>query len=102
MTKSSAPSLAPGRVCYGDRTSAHNAGRSTNRTTLSTPFVANLTEFAPGTQPGVGNFPARNRLISGLGLAVLVTEAFCIVVVEVAIGWSHAFRYGVLPDPTRL
>jgi DNA processing protein len=34
-----------------------------------------LTEFAPGTQPEAGNFPARNRLISGLGLAVLVTEA---------------------------
>jgi DNA processing protein len=34
-----------------------------------------LTEFAPGTQPEAGNFPARNRLISGLALAVLVTEA---------------------------
>ncbi len=34
-----------------------------------------ITEYAPGTQPDAGNFPARNRIISGLSLATLITEA---------------------------
>jgi DNA processing protein len=34
-----------------------------------------VSQFAPGTPPLPGNFPARNRLIAGLALGVVVVEA---------------------------
>ena len=34
-----------------------------------------LTEFCPGTKPDPGNFPYRNRIISGISLGVLVVQS---------------------------
>jgi DNA processing protein len=45
---------------------------------LAERIIANgavLSDYAPGTPPDASNFPPRNRLISGLAMAVVVVEA---------------------------
>lgn len=51
-----------------------------------------LTEFAPGTQPYAGNFPARNRIISALSDCIFVSE--CGPRSGTLITANHAFAIG--------
>ena len=38
-------------------------------------FRSLISDYAPGTPPDGANFPPRNRIISGLAMAIVVTEA---------------------------
>lgn len=58
--------------------SGHDMLYPRENTNLADQIVASgavISEFPPGTIPDPGNFPRRNRIVSGLSLGVLVTEA---------------------------
>ena len=67
---------------YGSRTIAFLAGGldkiyPAEHKDLATEIIRNgciISEYPPGLAPGRGNFPARNRLISGMSLGVLIIE----------------------------